>query len=191
VDNWKVDIISLSLGFTKDDDGIREEVRLASAKSTLVFAAANNTRNEDKPVQFPARMKEVICVFSSDAYGIPSEFNPVPNYNRANFMFPGQRIEGAWPSEKADDDTFSRNGTTYKYGDGTSCSTPIAAAVAAGVLEFAWQKRAHEIRNIKLLKHISGMSAVFLEIMVDDHKARDNSYHYVKPWKLISQFQLK
>jgi hypothetical protein len=185
---WKVDIISLSLGFTKDDDNMRREIWLANANSTLVFAAAaNNTHNEDMPIRFPARMREVICVFSSDAYGAHSAFNPAPKYDRPNFMFPGEKIEGAWPAGKAiNGTTFERNGATYRDVDGTSCATPIAAAVAAGVLEFAWQKREYEIRKVKLLKHLHGMSALFLKRMVDDYKIGDNSSHYVKPWKLIS-----
>jgi hypothetical protein len=58
--------------------------------------------------------------------------------------------------------------------------------VAAGVLEFAWQEREYKIRKAKMLKHYRGMSDVFMRRMVDDHKVGDNSRHYVKPWKLIS-----
>jgi hypothetical protein len=131
-------------------------------------------------------MSEVLCIFSSDAHGRPSDFNPPPKFDRPNFMFPGEQVEGAWPSNVTTNGSFKRNGSTYKCQDGTSCATPIAAAVAAGVLEFAWQEREHKIRKAKMLKHYRGMSGVFMRRMVDDHKVGDNSRHYVKPWKLIS-----
>jgi hypothetical protein len=108
----------------------------------LIFAAAgNNTSNEVKPIRFPARMEDVICVFSSNPFGKPSEYNPPPKYHRPNLMFPGEMIKGAWPSSLANKDTFELRGSAYKFQSGTSCSTPIAAATAASVLEFAWQER--------------------------------------------------
>lgn len=108
-------------------------------------------------------------------------------------MFPGEKIKGAWPAKLSDNETiYSRIGkTTYKLQSGTSCATPIAAAVAAGVLEFAWQPRESPVRRVKRLKHHSGMSQVFLRHMIDNFKVGDNSYHYVKPWKLISTYRKK
>ncbi|KFY06829.1 hypothetical protein V492_07706 [Pseudogymnoascus sp. VKM F-4246] len=189
-DVWKVDIISLSLGFTEDHEELQEEIWKACANRVLIFAAAaNNTMNENTPIRFPARMKEVICIFSSDAYGRPSKFNPAPRFDRPNFMFPGEHIEGAWPAYLNTNDAFEKKGSTYRYRDGTSCATPIAAAVAAGVLEFAWQKREYKIRKAKLLNHFSGMSDIFMKRMVDGYKVGDNSYHYVKAWKFISTDQ--
>jgi hypothetical protein len=101
-------------------------------------------------------------------------------------MFPGEHIKGAWPAYLNTDDAFEHKGSTYRYQDGTSCATPIAAAVPAGVLEFARQERVYKIRKAKLLNHFSGMSDIFLKRMVDGYKVGDNSYHYVKAWKLIS-----
>jgi subtilisin family serine protease len=192
VDIWKVDIISLSLGFTADDEAMSEAIWKACASGTLVFAAAaNDTKNENTPIRFPARMTEVICVFSSDAYGTPSKFNPFPRRDRPNFMFPGENIKGAWPAGIQADGTFIRKGATYKCEDGTSCATPIAAAVAAGILEFAGQEREHKIRQVKLLKRFGGMSAIFLKRMVDGYAIGENSFLYVKPWKLISTQRFK
>jgi hypothetical protein len=167
---------------------MRHEIRKASGNSILIFAAAaNNTTNEPTPIRFPARMREgVFCIFSSNSYGRPSDFNPPSKFNRPNFIFPGERIEGAWPANLADSDAFQRGDASYKLQDGTSCATPIAAAVAAGVLEFAWQEREPVVRRAKSLEHHSGMTELFLKRMVDDYKVGDNGYHYVKPWKLIS-----
>jgi hypothetical protein len=135
-------------------------------------------------------MREVISVFASDGHGNPSRFNPPARIDRPNFMFPGERVEGAWPSDIPAEGTFKRGESVYKYQDGTSCATPIAAAVAAGTLEFAWQKRAYKISRLSWLKHYSGMSDIFLKRMVDQPVVY-NMYHYVKPWKLISIYQEK
>ncbi|RDL37538.1 uncharacterized protein BP5553_04971 [Venustampulla echinocandica] len=189
---WKVDIISLSLGFTEDDEDLRDEIRKACASNILIFAAAaNNTTNEITPIRFPARMKEVFCIFASNGHGRPSDFNPQPKSDRPNFTFPGEKVEGAWPAGIPTEGSFVRKDAVYKSQDGTSCATPVAAAVAAGILEFAWQERENQIRRVRLLKHYSGMSEIFLKLMVDDYRIGDNSYRYVKPWKLISCYARK
>ncbi len=187
-----MNIISLSLGFTDDDENLRREIRKACAADCIIFsAAANDTTNESIPVRFPARMKDVICVFSSNSNGLSSSFNPPSRYDRENFMFPGENIEGAWPSNIPAEKTVTRKGAVYKAQDGTSCATPIAAAVAAGILEFVWQEREHTIRRSELLKEYSGMREVLLKRMVDNPGSGNNMYHYVKPWKLISVFRKK
>jgi subtilisin family serine protease len=187
-ETWEVDIISISLGFPEVDTDVMQEIKTAAAKPVLIFAsAANNTVHERKPIRFPAQMKEVFCIFSADTNSIESAFNPKPRYDRDNFMFPGENIEGAWPLALAgvSPETETREGRTYRRLSGTSCATPIAAAVAAGVLEFAWQGRETKIRRVEMLKHFDGMKDVFLE-MLDKYKPGDGCYHYVKPWKLIT-----
>lgn len=189
-EKWKVNIISLSLGFTEDDDDLRAEIRSASAKILIFASAANNTINEMKPIRFPASMSEVICIFSSNSFGRKSDFNPPRRY-QANLTFPGEKIKGAWPSTLTDAETFVWKGATYKHESGTSCSTPLAAAVAAGVLEFAWQERTPAVRRVNRLKHYTGMTEIFLKHMVDNYKVGEKSCHYVKPWKLISTSCIK
>jgi hypothetical protein len=135
-------------------------------------------------------MREVFAIYSADRDGNASSFNPTTRYNRDNFMFPGERIEGAWPGNLEDENSFRRGGRVYKLQDGTSCATPIAAAVAAGVLEFAWQPRYNKPSRVEMLKYYEGMRDVFLR-MLDKHKHGDGCYHYVKPWKLISTKQQK
>jgi len=179
------------LGFTEDDCEVIQEIKNAAAQGTLVFAsAANNTIHEQNSVRFPARMREVFGIFSADRDGNSSSFNPTARYSRENFMFPGEDIEGAWPAHLEDPKSYQHEGRVYKRQTGTSCATPIAAAVAAGVLEFAWQPRNTKISGVEMLKYYEGMRDVFLK-MLDKHKPGDGCYHYVKPWKLISTTKLK
>ncbi|PHH90783.1 hypothetical protein CDD83_2674 [Cordyceps sp. RAO-2017] len=60
-DVWKVDIISLSLGFESSAGVMRDAIRQACARNILIFAAAaNNTTNEVTPIRFPARLDEPV-----------------------------------------------------------------------------------------------------------------------------------
>jgi hypothetical protein len=185
---WKVDIISISLGFTQSDDDVEDIIKKAAADKVLIFAAsANNTNNEAMPIRFPARMNEVIAIFSSNAFGFPSRFNPEPNPIRPNFKFPGEQIKGAWPCSIPHKDVLEKNGAKYLLQDGTSCATPIAAAVAAEILEFVWQEREPDIPRKGKLKHYSGMSNLFLKSMTDEPSLAYKQCRLVKPWVLISQ----
>lgn len=59
---WKVDIIAMSSGFEKDDDEMESAIQEAYIKKILIFAAASNFGNS-RFITFPARIREVICVF--------------------------------------------------------------------------------------------------------------------------------
>lgn len=165
-----------------DPDSV-QQIRIAAAKPTLIFAAAaNHTIHQRIPIRFPARLSEVFCIFSAKENGAASEFNPPSKNDRANFMFPGEDIEGAWPDSLRDiipeNEMREENGRVYRRLSGTSCATPIAAAVAAGILEFAWQVREHNIEGVGELKHRSGMDQVFRKML---DKYQEGEYHYVKP----------
>ncbi|KAL6403076.1 hypothetical protein AUP68_12408 [Ilyonectria robusta] len=185
---WKVDIISISLGFSNPSQEMEDEIARAAAERVLVFAsAANNTIHEQQPIRFPANMSQVFCIFSANAEGRPSTFNPEPKLGRPNLMFPGENIRGAWPASRVEGvpDVVSEGGRTYRPLSGTSCATPIAAAVAAGVLEYIWQPRQEPIERVERFKTADNMQRVFLE-MAGDRKLGDREFYYVRPWYLIS-----
>jgi hypothetical protein len=192
-DTWDVDIISVSIGFTNSSPEAGQAVFNALARPILVFAsAANNTRHEPKPIRFPASFTQVFCIFSAALDGNPSIFNPEAQSHSSNFMFPGENILGAWPkglSEK-DPDVVVRGPGSYKRLSGTSFATPIAAATAAGVLEFARQPRHISINRVASLRRFEAMEAVFAE-MVHNYSRDDARYHYVVPWKLLTRYREK
>jgi hypothetical protein len=191
--NWHVDIISISLGFSNPSQIMEDEIARAAAQRVLIFAsAANHTVHEQQPIRFPANMPQVFCIFSADADGKLSSFNPEPKRGSYNFMFPGERVKGAWPASQTEgvSDVIFQNKITYRIMSGTSCATPIAAAVAAGVLEFIWQPRQRPIKNLHSFKTLSGMEKVFLE-MAGVRSLGDRGVYYVLPWKLISPLKHK
>ncbi|KAL2063771.1 hypothetical protein VTL71DRAFT_5576 [Oculimacula yallundae] len=185
---WEVDIISLSFGFDKEPESpdLRAAIIKAS-RNILIFAPAGlESRRSSMPVNFPSQMAEVMRIYSSNSVGQPSSFNAAPDLLKPNLTFPGEDIPGAWPASLAtldDATTFTEQGATYRRQSGTSCSTQIAVAVAANVHEFARQERGVGIRNTQRLHHYLGMTAIFRRM--GDFYTTD-SFHLVKPWKLIS-----
>jgi Subtilase family len=161
---------------------------MASAKGVLMFAsAANNTANEPMPIRFPANHKQVLAIFSADNDGLFSRFNPPPRASRPNFMFPGQNILAAWPSalQVGKDNIELQDERVYRRMSGTSCSTPIAAATAAGILEFVRQPREATIDRPDWFKRCDKIEEIFSS-MAGRFLPGQAMYHYVKPWKFIT-----
>ena len=167
----------MSFGLEKDHDGMTEAILQAASKRIIMFAAAsNNGGNQD--VTFPARRDEVICIYSTDGQGNSSGCNPTgpKGSNGYHFATLGAAVKSAWPRHLP-------GGHTSKRMTGTSFSTPIAAAVAACILEFA---RMHRIADdlYKLLRSREGMLLV-LPQMADKRDFLD----YILPWKLFASYR--
>ncbi|KAF2403490.1 subtilisin-like protein [Trichodelitschia bisporula] len=125
---WKADIISMSLGFDCPDVAL--EVALNEHPKTVVFAAAANHGTNGRSITFPASIPSVICVKSANGDGTTSSFCPnthLPNQISAL----GEEVLSMWPVDET-------RGTMQRRCRGTSVSTPIAAAIAALVLDFVY-----------------------------------------------------
>ncbi|KAI0180728.1 pfs domain-containing protein [Hypoxylon sp. FL1284] len=139
VDTWDVDIISMSFGFpTRDIDGyddLEEAIMNAYSNHVLLFAAASNSGGQLGRA-YPAREQNVICIHSTDANGNRSQFSPTAVPDDINLATVGEAVESAWPVHLCDDVT---NPSCIKYKSGTSYATPIAAGIAAFLLQYARQ----------------------------------------------------
>lgn len=131
VNVWRADIISISIGINTDrvaqnktvEDSVallKQEIDDAS-KNHLIFAAAGNNQLD---VAWPARMTNVVTVYSYNSSGKDSSFSPRPQPKNPNFAVSGEDLEGLTA------------GDGRKVVHGTSCATPIAAAIGALVLDF-------------------------------------------------------
>lgn len=111
-------VMTLSLGYSSDNQAIRDAVRYAFSKGTVIVAAAGN---DGGAVSYPAAYPEVISVGSTDYSNMRSTFS---SFGTAlDIMAPGENI-------------WSCMGVSpfYQSMTGTSQSAPHVAGVAALVL---------------------------------------------------------
>lgn len=168
----------MSFGFpTRNIDGYSELERAienAYSKRILLFAAASNSgANLDRA--YPARDQNVICIHSTDANGNRSKFSPTAISDNVNFATIGEAVESAWPVQLCDENLD----TTYvKYKSGTSFATPIAAGIAAFLLQYA---KLHLTKDhVYMLKRHSGMKAVLRKITKKSEESKNrDGYHYI------------
>jgi subtilisin family serine protease len=180
VDKWNVDIISMSFGYQQVHPGIRRAIKHAYHKGKIMFAAASNEGVTNVGPSLPARMHEVICVNSAVGWGAPSRFNPPAKTNQDNFSVLGEGVLSAWPT------TLSDKGHVIRRG--TSIATPIAAGIAALLLELTSQ-RPCEIPEpqIKTMKEFDGMRKLFILMSSRDREIPAGGYNFVQPWDLVKK----
>lgn len=135
-------------------------------ENKLVFAAASNTGGNGSRT-WPANQVGVFCIHAANERGtVDPDMNPHALAGRDNFATYGCGIESYW------------NGH-YRSISGTSFATPIAAAIAANIIDIARRKLpSHEADELSRYKT---MKDLFRTHMTDNHL--DGRYHYIKPWK--------
>ena len=142
-------IISLSLGSMGDSPALFEAVHAALAKGVIVICAAGNSGSLfSNAVGYPGRYGSVITVAAHDANGQPSGFSS--RGAEIDFMAPGEDI---WS-------TYSEGG--YARLSGTSMATPFVAGLAALILSYHRQGRAHRTpigSNEDMKRHLLSMAA--------------------------------
>ncbi|ROW09898.1 hypothetical protein VPNG_06356 [Cytospora leucostoma] len=155
---WKVNIISLSLGFHKPDSEIRrqieEELNEADKAGIAVFAAASNDGGNFSRA-FPAGYGNVICIHSSTADFNKAPYNPTPQGKCDNFSVVGHAIESSWPGP-----SYNR-----KYMTGTSFATPVAVAIVAFMIAYIRRKLPAEYH--KLAMSTTGIKAILRDLVVE------------------------
>lgn len=179
---WNCDIISLSLGFTRGVPCIQTELESAIDAGALVFAAASND-GANSGLAYPAWHSRVLCIYSTDGYGNKSPFNPPPEKHSGadGFSIIGQHIRGAWPSNLSPE---GANDHVCRL-SGTSCATPVAAALAAFVLgfaSFACEPEKLKAKSFLKLTSYDGMRRVLWKMT-----ALRDGYQYLNPFQFFSR----
>ncbi|KAF4616180.1 hypothetical protein G7Y89_g15227 [Cudoniella acicularis] len=193
---WQVDIITMSYGRKERDPKIARAIENATSHSNsspergpaIIFAAASNDGNRHQ-IKWPARADRVICVHATDGDGNNS-FSPNPQPGK-DFATVGLTVLSYWPIHlHAGEKEVTRFGEVWK--DGTSFSTPIAAGVAAIILEYCRPRLMKYARKdnpreleidtdaIETLSSIEGMKKV-LGMMAEPTLG----YRCLIPWNLL------
>ncbi|KAH6686733.1 peptidase S8/S53 domain-containing protein [Plectosphaerella plurivora] len=154
--NWAIDeganIISMSLGYENYNRAIEAAVSRAYTQGILMVAAASNqggNAKKGKGRTRPASSHKVICIHACDGKGNEGGMSPNPKPKTENFSMLGVAIPSKWKSN-------------IVHKSGTSFATPVAAALAANVLEFA----SFHLASAQMtgLREKEAMSQVFLDM---------------------------
>lgn len=164
-------MIVMSFGFGEEDSGIYQSIKYAASKDVIMFAAAcNDGTNRSDGFAWPAKDSNVICVHSADGDGTPSTFTPSPQ-DGMRVMVLGECVDSAWPPK------FKSN-KNRKLMSGTSCAAPIAAGIAAVLLDFA--KGILSDEDMRRLHRTTSIQRLFRKIS-NPH----GGYHWVRHWSLF------
>ncbi|KAJ5776453.1 uncharacterized protein N7511_001464 [Penicillium nucicola] len=179
VNQWKVDIISMSFGIREYHELMSTAISNALNKRTLLFAAASND-GANLGRAFPAQYPSVFCIHSTDGNGNPSNFNPTASKTDVNFSLLGEYVSSHWPAG------MNGHDQTVNVMSGTSVATPIAAGLAASVLSFVRQEDQRiAVESERLgpwLKRDNSMDAVFKSMV---KQKRGAGYDYITPHVLF------
>ncbi|KAH7127826.1 peptidase S8/S53 domain-containing protein [Dactylonectria estremocensis] len=177
VDEWNVDIIVMSFGFEDEQNPLSDSVNYAAQNNVLMFAAASNDgKNRPEEVAWPARDIHVICVHSAEGYGTPSTFTPSPQDNQ-RIMVLGECVISAWPQHLA-------SPKNHKLMSGTSCAAPIAAGIAAILLDYARGFLGND--EWKRFRRVDPMRRMFEKMR---GPGSPSGYWWIRHWKLFDERQ--
>jgi hypothetical protein len=177
---WKVDIISMSFGFTKRPKAISDAIDYAYSHQVLLFAAAGNSGILEK-ARYPARDPHVFCIHAASGFGNVYDGNPLKEGFASNFALLGVALNGHAPAGQE---------PAQIRRSGTSQATAVAAGVAALVLQIMRDSKS-EISKIGRtlqsyksamlqLKRMDGMRKVFEKM-----SSAKNGHEVVMPWSLL------
>lgn len=145
----------MSWGYQEEDAGIKDEIRDAFHHGKIIFAAASNPGAYSRhDVSFPADLRQVIWINTTDAFGNLSAFNPTPSPGRT-FSVIGEGLEAAWPIILGIKET--------KVCHGSSLSKAIASGLACLILQYARQVgvKGQTVNRAERLNHCDEMRKVF------------------------------
>ncbi|KAF5662747.1 intracellular serine protease [Fusarium heterosporum] len=179
VEEWGVDIISMSFGIREYHELMSLAISNALNKRTLLFAAASND-GANLARAFPAKYPSVFCIHSTDGNGNPSAFNPTASETDVNFSLLGESVSSHWPAG------LNGHNQSVNVMSGTSVATPIAAGLAASILSFVRQQDQETARESESLgpwlKRDNSMDAVFKSMV---RQRRGAGYDYITPHVLF------
>lgn len=133
-------------------------------RNKLIFAAASNTGGFGSR-QWPAKEIGVFAIHAANETGtVDSDMNLQPQTPGDNFTTFGCEVDSFWEGHR-------------RLISGTSFATPVAAAIAANILEYARRKHSNIAGN---LARYGAMRTLFRNYMTPNNA--DGVYHSFYPW---------
>lgn len=164
----RADIINLSFSL---GSMALPEVELAIknliSRQKLIFAAASNEGSLGSRM-WPAKRHGVFAIHATNDLGEPdTKLNPGIESHGDNFAVFGSHVQSYWDGK-------------HRSISGTSFASPVAAAIAANVLEIA--RRTLPESSARGLTRYSAMRHLFRDQMSGN--SVDGVYHVVTPWQI-------
>lgn len=181
--NWarecKVDIISISWGL-RPVSAIKESLEAAYMEGILIFAAASNHGRNKAEIAFPGRLPFVFCIGAATKNGQKIETSPshpaVLKFSTLGVAVSVPQLSDGEPNQGP----FSSKPMT-----GTSFATPIAAGMAARLLQFT---RTFNMR-VRSEAGCEDVRKIFLSISAPESK--NKSYRWLPLWILVEDMEGK
>ncbi|KAH6869556.1 peptidase S8/S53 domain-containing protein, partial [Thelonectria olida] len=172
--DWKVNMISLSFGFSKvgPNDPIQKEIEKCLNDNIVVFASASNDGG-NRPRTYPGNYHRVLCIHSATGVGDGSSFSPTPETDARdhNFSAVGECVKSCWPVKEP------LTADKYKHMSGTSFATPVAVSIAAFMVGYIQRKMPNYDWNVEPLSP-EGIQIIFR--MMSRGNKRDG-YDWISP----------
>lgn len=173
-----MDIISMSFGYEAEVEVIEKAFKKADDNNVLLIVAANTALAQ----RWPGTRDNVMSVSAADGHGSPYSGNPPPRRDAYNLATLGVMVP-VWsvPDEYGNSRKIHRTGTSY--------AAPIAAAIAASVLELIRHTEDGHMNHVpeewrerlQAASRPMGMRKVFMRMAV-----KRGGYDFVLPARLLN-----
>jgi hypothetical protein len=159
-----------------EDEDMAKALRVAKQNGVIVVASAGN-EGTGYSITFPATLKgNVFCIGAAEGKGYESRFSP-PFIHEEKYSALGEGVRGAklvgpWPAVTKESDLYMRR-------DGSSTAAPVAAAIAALLLDYMDQfmKRETPSENYEKIRKLF----LFMSFSTIGY-----SYRNLVPWHLFN-----
>ncbi|EGX92020.1 subtilisin, putative [Cordyceps militaris CM01] len=173
---WQVDMINISIAIEeKSVDIDRALARALIPASTIIFAAAHRNVGQHEGPTWPGTRSGVIAIHSTDGEGRPQGHASVG----MDKYFATLGCDIATTESFCTPGTFCRPKRTEVYATGVSYATPIAAGIAANVLEIIRHDAAPDYDDVRRWFY----NGQYVKRLFEAMSQEDNRCRFVQPWK--------
>ncbi|KAM3479704.1 hypothetical protein MY5147_001617 [Beauveria neobassiana] len=167
---WDADIINLSLAMRVESRDIDEALSHALLPgSKIIFAAAHNNAGHHEGPSWPGRKLGIIAIHCTDGDGQPLSTNA--SVGREDYF-------ATLGLDIPIKEQFATTKSQYVYASGVSYATPVAAGIAANMLEILRHEASHRVNDVKKWFY----NGLYMKVLFKAISQRDHRCCFVQPW---------